>query len=276
VALIVGRVTQALFVLSTGRCGTQWLASLFQRAGGDRAEVRHEPLGNDYAAREMLAAGDPSRLDSELAQPILAHIEEIERVLETRSYIECGHPAWSTIPYLIRRFPSRIRIVHLVRHPVPTAWSWVTQLAYCPPIASHLPEKVLLSPFDEGARLQSFRGRWQGMNAYEKALYYWSEVNAFGLEIEREANVPWMRIRFEDLASQEEIERLIDFAGLDAAAASEAGGIGVVDDYRAHAPFWCDSNLICRHPEVVALAEVFGYDPGDFDDTKLRRRYYAR
>src|SRR4051795_10208585 len=141
-------MSEALFVLSTGRCGTQWLASLFERGGGDRADVRHEPLGSDYAARQMLAAGDPARLGSELAGPILAHIEEIERVLETSSYIECGHPAWSTVPYLIRRFPGRIRIVHLVRHPIPTAWSWVTQLAYCPPMAPHFPEKVLLSPFD--------------------------------------------------------------------------------------------------------------------------------
>ncbi|HEV7424964.1 MAG TPA: hypothetical protein VGQ46_01255 [Thermoanaerobaculia bacterium] len=267
---------EALFVLSTGRCGTQWLASLFERAGGDLADVRHEPLGSDYAARQMLAAGDPARLDSELAEPILAHIDEIERVLDTRSYIECGHPAWSTMPYLISRFPSRLRVVHLVRHPVPTAWSWVTQLAYCPPMAPHFPEKVLLSPFDEGPRLQSFRDRWQGMNAYEKALYYWAEVNAFALKIERETDVPWMRLRFEDLARQEEIERLIDFAGLDAATAFEASGIGVIDEYRAHAPFWCDSGLIRRHPEVVAVAEGFGYDPADFDDTKLRRRYYAR
>jgi hypothetical protein len=269
-------MTEALFVLSTGRCGTQWLASLFERAGGDLVDVRHEPLGNDYAAREMLAAGDPARLDSELKGPILAHIEEIERVLDTRSYIECGHPAWSTIPYLIRRFASRVRVVHLVRHPIPTAWSWVTQLAYCPPMAPHFPDKVLLSPFDEGAGLQSFRDRWAVMNPYEKALYYWAEVNAFGLEIERAADVPWMRMRFEDLARQEEIERLIDFAGVDGAAASEGAGIGVVDDHRAHAPFWCDSGVILRHPEIVALAEDFGYDPLDFDDAKLRRRYYAR
>ncbi|MEA2416665.1 MAG: hypothetical protein QOI58_3322 [Thermoanaerobaculia bacterium] len=268
-------MTEALFVLSTGRCGTQWLASMFERLGGDSFDVRHEPLGSDYAAREMLAAGDPARLDPELAEPVLTHIEEIERVLTTRSYIECGHPAWSSIPNLICRFPSRVRVVHLVRHPVPTAWSWVTQLAYCPPMAPHLPERVLLSPFDEGVRLQSFRDRWAGMNPYEKALYYWAEVNAFGIETESAAAVPWMRIRFEDLESQEEIARLIDFAGLNGAAASEAAGIGVVDDYRAHAPFWCDSGLIARHPEVVALAGELGYDPLHFDEAKLRRRYYA-
>jgi hypothetical protein len=267
---------EALFVLSTGRCGTQWLASMFDRVGGGAVDVRHEPLRTDYAAREMLAAGDPSGLDPQLAEPILTHIEEIERVLDTRSYIECGHPAWSSIPYLIRRFPSRIRVVHLVRHPVPTAWSWVTQLAYCPPMAAHLPEKVLLSPFDEGVRLESFRDRWAVMNPYEKALYYWAEVNAFGLALERESSVPWIRIRFEDLSRQEEIARLIDFAGMDATAVSEAAGIGVVDDHRAHTPFWCDSSLILRHPEIVALAEVFGYDASDFDDTRLRRRYYAR
>ena len=83
-------MTSALFVLSTGRCGTQWLADVLSATLGDRAEVQHEPLGEDYAPRQMLGAGaDP---DPELADFIDEHLEAIERTLATRDYVECGHP----------------------------------------------------------------------------------------------------------------------------------------------------------------------------------------
>jgi hypothetical protein len=265
-------MTEALFVLSTGRCGTQWLASVLQQVCGDSAEVRHEPLGDDYAPREMLAAGHPAKLDPDLAEPIPAHVDAIEQTLTTRSYIECGHPSWSTMPYLIERFAGRIRVVHLVRHPVPTAWSWVSQQAYCPPMSSHLLEKVLLSPFDEGIRFASFRDRWPMMNPYEKALFYWAEVNAFGLDLRHKSAVPWMQVRFEDLLRGADLSRLLVFAGLDAAAAT----VGMVDEFRAHSGFWCDSRVIARHPEVLEVAAELGYDPFDFDESKLRQRYYAR
>jgi hypothetical protein len=127
-------LNEALFVFSTGRCGTQWLARVLGRSGGERVQVTHEPLHSDYASRAMLGAGDPSRLDPGDAQPILEHVAHIEATLATGAYIECGHPSWSSLSYLLRRFAGRVRVLHLVRHPVPTAWSWVTHRAYCPPL----------------------------------------------------------------------------------------------------------------------------------------------
>lgn len=264
-------MTEALFVLSTGRCGTQWLASVLQRICGDSAEVTHEPL-DDYAAREMLAEGDPAKLDSNLAEPILTHLDAIEQTLRTRSYIECGHPSWSTVRYLIDRFAGRMRVVHLVRHPVPTAWSWVSQQAYCPPMGGHLREKTLLSPFDSGIQFESFRDRWSVMNPYEKALFYWAEVNAFALRLQRSVTVPWMQVRFEDLLHGDALPRMLAFAGLDGTTETA----GIVDEFRAHSGFWCDSRVIARHPEVLEVAVELGYDPFDFDEAKLRRRYFAR
>jgi hypothetical protein len=110
-------MTRATFVLSTGRCGTQWLSHVLAQLAGDAAVVTHEPLENDYAPRRMLGAGDPARLDEQTAEVILDHVSFIETTLESRSYVECGHPVWSSLPYLIRRFPGRVSIVHLVRHP---------------------------------------------------------------------------------------------------------------------------------------------------------------
>lgn len=87
--------------------------------------VAHEPLHEGYQARKILqftaAANDAPQLPPE----VVGHMEAIEARLATHACIECGHPSWSTIPCLAARFRGRVRIIHLVRHPVPTSWSWL-------------------------------------------------------------------------------------------------------------------------------------------------------
>lgn len=267
-------MTEALFVLSTGRCGTQWLAEALRGVAGDRAVVAHEPLDNDYAPRKMLGVRTPEALDPALAEMVAEHLASIDDTLKERNYIECGHPLWSTLPFLLERFAGRVRVLHLVRHPVPTAISWVTESAYTAPLASHLREKVLLSPFDEGVRFPSYRELWPSLTPYEKALYYWTEVNALGLELEASSAAPWMRVRFEDLfSSSDAIEAIARFAGLDGSVAVSSSR--AVDGFRYLTRVWSDPRLIARHPETVSIAERFGYDPLGFDEMKLRQRYHA-
>src|SRR5262249_42648763 len=148
------------FVLSTGRCGTQWLARFFRENLGDAATVTHEPILDSWSKH-------PEDVD--------VHLRFIDDTLKRHGYIECGYALWKSIPFLIDRFAPDVRIIHLVRHPVPTAWSWLTHRAFCEPLLPHLPEKVLLSPFDEGVQFSQYRERWSSMSPYEKALYYWLE-----------------------------------------------------------------------------------------------------
>ena len=262
---------QALFVISTGRCGTQWLARALQSACGEEAEVTHEPLHSGYLPRKMLAATDPAKLDQANGDIILGHIARIEETLRSRMYIECGYPLWSTLPYLLERFAGRVRVVHLVRHPVPTAWSWLAQQAYCPPLASHLAMKEPLSPFDEGVHFTSYRDRWSGLTPYEKALFYWLEVNSFASHLEQRADAPWLRICFEELFSVGTLKTLLTFAGIDASVNLHAPP--PTDDHPYLAGHWSDPALIARHSDVVELATALGYDAMDFDAVKLRRRY---
>ena len=264
-------MSRALFVVSTGRCGTQWLAHALAQRLGDSAVVEHEPLDNDYAPRAMLAARDPHRLDAELAQPILEHIDSIEETLQSKPYIECGYPAWSTIPYFVERFRDRVKIVHLVRDPIHTAYSWLTQHAYTPPMSPHLRERVLLSPFDDGVRHPSYQKRWASLTPYEKALYYWLEVNTLGVELAESTAVPVMRIRFEELFRPESIDRLLAFAGL--TAVNGEGEPPRVDEFRFALAAWDDPHLISRHPEVVSLASKLGYGTNAIDEESLRKRY---
>ena len=265
----------ATFILSTGRCGTQWLAHFFEVAAGDSFAVTHEPLESLYVPRRMLAAKSPSNLPPEDREPIEEHLASIENVLKKTSYIECGHPCWSSIPFLIDHLKQDVRIIHLVRHPVPTAWSWLTHRAYCPPLYPALPEKILLSPFDTGAHFPEYRGRWGTMSPYEKALYYWLEVNAFGLRLSEEARAKWLTVSFEELFARATQERLLEFVGAEPGRADLASLGGQVDRLRAYSELAVDPFQIAAHAEILRLAERFGYDPLRFDAQALKHRYFA-
>jgi hypothetical protein len=216
-------LTTATFVLSTGRCGTQLLARVMQRRFPE-ARVEHEPLHEQY--------GDPS-----------AHFDSIEETLQTRDYIETGFP-WFRAADLVRaRFAGRLRIIHLVRHPIPVALSWLTQRAYCPPLLPHLREKVLIPPGPDYAAC------WPELTPYEKCLYYWLRVNTLGRDLADE------RLTFEEVLREAD---------------------GVVDEHRYLLAEWYDPGLIARHPAVVDLARELGYDALDYDEEALRRRYWAQ
>lgn len=267
----------ATFFLSTGRCGTQWLAEVLSAAAGARARVEHEPLHNDYAPRRMLGAGDPAMLEPRQARKVAAHVAAIETELTRRDYIETGHPCWSSVPWLARRFAGRVRVVHLVRHPVATACSWVSHGAFVPPLLPHLPAKELISPTDAGVAFPGYRDRWPELSPFEKSLVYWAEVNAFALRAERSGPGPWLRLRYEDLfgAAPEARTRLAEFLGLPAAAAAAFDRSERVDAHRFGLDRWPEPERIARHPGIVALAAELGYQAESFSSDALAARFFG-
>ena len=263
----------AVFVLSTGRCGTQWLAEHLQRVCSVRFQVEHEPLHNSYAPRRMLTVRTLADLDPEAANPILAHAEGIENCLAQRGYIECGHPCWSSIPALADRFQGKVRVVHLVRHPVPTAFSWLTHRAYQPSLSPFVPDKILLTPFDPGIRLTEYGDRWADLTAFEKCLYYWGEVNLFGLALEETLEAPWLRLTYEDLFFADGLERLQAFLELPPDDALSAARAESVDRFRYLTADRPDLNLLAQHPRIREAAGRFGYAAEEVDLEALQRRY---
>lgn len=263
---------QATFVLSTGRCGTQWLADLLERSAGDDALVVHESIEAPYSTRAMLAASRPEHLPDTAREALSVHIASIERTLEQRDYIECGHPLWSSLPYLLEHFAGRVRVIHLLRHPIPTAWSWLTHRAYCPSLAPHLPEKILVAAEDEGVRHPQYRERWPTMTPFEKALFYWAEVHALGVALESTSHVPWLRVHSEALFAGNHLGTLYRFVGLDHNRCAYVAD-APIDRFRYVADNG-DPRHIEQHPEIVALARTLGYDALHFDATQLSQRYF--
>ncbi len=252
----------ATFFLSTGRCGTQWITEALRAALGDKAVVEHEPLHNDYAPRRMLGANDPAAVGGRSARRMQEHAARIDEILASRDYIETGHPAWGALPWLLRRFEGRLRIVHLLRHPIPTARSWLSHQAFVPPLLPHLPVKELALPTDAGVAFPEYAAQWSQLTPYEKCLYYWAEVNALGLRLERQAGVPWLRVTYEALfePGSAELSRLFDFVGAPATAANGVDRTQRVDRHRFVVEVQPEIERITAHPQIVALAEAFGYD----------------
>ena len=139
-------VNFATFFLSTGRCGTQWIATSLADEYSDQIAVEHEPLHRRYEARNVLGHRDVTSSPSALPAAVLEHMDWIEGQLETRSYVECGYPNWSTIPHLAHRFRGRARVIHLTRHPVPTCSSWLTHRAFAQFTAARALSGVITVP----------------------------------------------------------------------------------------------------------------------------------
>ncbi len=264
----------ATFFLSTGRCGTQWLAEYLNHICKENTVIEHEPLHDRYYPRIMLGSRDLEAVGN--AAEIISHCSRIEETLKTTSYIECGWPTWGAIPYLLKRFEGRIKIVQLVRHPIPVACSWVSHRAFCPPLIPEysFQEKILASPFDQGSSFPQYREKWHTMNPFEKSLFFWAEVNNLGLKLDKETDTPWLQARFEDLFHGNALPDLMSFLGLTMPENREEALKKTKDNFHYLCDSWWNPLDIQKYPEIMKIATQLGYDPLTIDEEKLRSRYY--
>src|SRR3954447_13146181 len=107
-------------VLSTGRCGTQWLTKTLERLHGRELRGEHEPIGPLYAPRRFFRNyKEPEAL---LAVPeVRAHVQAI--AASELPYVETGWPLFAGLPLFAALWGSELRVIHLTRHPVPSALS---------------------------------------------------------------------------------------------------------------------------------------------------------
>lgn len=252
---------RAVFVMSTGRCGTQWLARRLATVYGDVLAVEHEPLHDAYRTRPELVPD---------------HIARIETTLETQPYVETGWPSWRAMPAFAEHFGDRLAIVHVTRHPIPVACSWVTHMMYRPPIVPGLlPEKVPLSPFDDGVEFVAYRDLWPGLDPFQKCLFLWTEINHAALALEATGGIQWLRIRFEDLFTSTSLHILLRFLGVPVREAFLASADAHEDAFASVTDLWWDVGSATRLPGVSDVAARLGYDLADVDEVALRHRYGA-
>jgi len=265
----------ATFVITTARSGTQWLCKSLQAIFPDLLVAEHEPIG--YACAPKRCLRDPAASAALRAEPVVQqHLNRIHDVLRHKSYIEVGFPAFAAAPLLAAEFGTRLRLVQLVRHPVRVAASIVTHRWFDPSQRDDIKADIALAPTDPGVRLlQHYCEQWPNMSPFEKALFYWAEVHLYGLEVRDELPaVPFLQLTFEDLlADSAARERLAAFLSVPYRPAWNDAPAIRIDEQRRVTMHTINPSEVHKHPEIVALAERFGYDVDDIRERLFRIRY---
>jgi beta-glucosidase len=259
--------------LSTGRCGTQWLTESLVDLYGPRLAVEHEPIGPLYAPRRHFRQW--SRPDAILDVPeVRTHVE---RIAGETHYAETGWPAFAALPLLAERFADRLRVIHLTRHPVPTGLSHLAHSSYAGSARDDAYTRLAtLGPDDANVFGAAWSERWDELSAYERCLFWWTEVNLFGLEFpQRRPDIPFARIRSEDLlrGDRDAIDRMLAVMDLPWHDGWLERTGKVVDRWHHHTDREVDPLQVLRHADTVETARRLGYEAADLDLKALEARY---
>jgi hypothetical protein len=259
--------------LSTGRCGTQWLASGFG-TNHPELEVEHEPIGALYKPRRYFRRyEDPAAM---LAEPeIRNHFARLEAT--SRPYVETGWPMFAALPLFAQRFPNQLRVVHVTRHPVPCAISHLSHQSYAGSWRrSPITRWGTLGPTDRNVFHPEYASRWKELSPYEKCLFFWTEVNLYGLEFpKRFPSVPFLRVRSEDLLAGDRsaLEQMLNFLDLPWTDGWLEHTGKSVDKWHFHTDQEMDPTEVLRHQSTLHTAQEFGYDFSQLDTDELQARY---
>jgi hypothetical protein len=123
---------------------------------------------------------------------------------------------------------------------------------------------------------REYAGRWRTLSAYEKCLFWWTEVHQFALELpKRVPEVRVHRVESERLLAGERavVEGLLDFMGLSWHEGWIAHSHRMVDLWHHHTAHNVDPLVVRRHPRTVAVAAKLGYDLDSLDVAALEARY---
>jgi hypothetical protein len=265
-------------VLSTGRCGTQWLTQTIADLYGGEVRVEHEPVGPLYSPRRFFRSyADPGAV---LAVPeVRAHVERVGATSD-RPYVETGWPLFAALPLYASMFGSELRVIHLTRHPVPSALSHLAHSSYAgSPRDDAYTRLATLGPSDPRVFQPGYAARWGELTPYEKCLFWVTEVGMFGLEFEeRFPSVPFLRLKSERMldGDRETLSALVEHIGL----AWDDRWIERtelrVDRWNHRTDIDVDPLAIERHPAALATAERLGYSGTEVDLPALRERYHGK
>ena len=236
--------------------------------------VEHEPIKYAYSPKRCLR--NPAALATLRAHPtVRRHLDEIHRTLKARPYVEVGFPAFAAAPLLFEEFGPHLRLVHITRHPLRVAASIVTHRWFDPGERPDIMADVALTPTDHGVRLHHYADRWPQMNPFEKALFNWTEVHLYGLEVRDQSTIPVHRVRFEDLLAQKAAGfAFLDFLDVPHRSKWNAAATTIVDHFQKKTEKKVDWSTTRTLPEMAELAEAFGYDLEAISERTLQSRYY--
>ncbi|MFO7962495.1 MAG: hypothetical protein R6U50_01095 [Desulfobacterales bacterium] len=264
----------AVFFVSTGRCGTQFLADKLEASYSDKALVRHEPFQARYRPRYYYSKYKKKE-SANLSVDLKAHLSDIAGILTHRHYIETGWPVYGVLPFFLSHFTGRIKVVHLHRHPIHTAASLTTHNVYN---RGDWSEEMSISPFDCGVVQSDISGRmWHRMTDFEKCLFWWTEINQLAFDLREDfPSVPWLSIRFETLfskADRSEMKKLLDFLLLPPRQDFFDMMIDKTDNWPLKTKKELNPGSISKYKITLHVMNRFGYDFDKHMEKEIRARY---
>jgi hypothetical protein len=194
---MVAAVT-ALFVVSTGRTGTQFLADLFGRLG---ARASHEP-GPKWL-RLASNAHVAGRLSSERASRLVARVrrDEVERP-DAPPWVESSCLVYGLVDPLLATFPDA-HVVQVVRDPrtyVRSAIGWGAYRAGGR--ALNVVPFRRLAPTQFRPRSVRRRLEWAGQGQFERLCWAWAAMNR-SMREQGAGSARFSVLRYEDLFDPE-------------------------------------------------------------------------
>jgi len=175
--------------------------------------------------------------------------------------VETGWPLFPWVPWFLRRFDGQTLVVHLIRDPVPFAYSMASRLFYSPEQTNELwPRLSELHPTDPGVKHPGYGAIWDQLNAVEKSLFQWLEINTWAEELKGEWGQHFVTFRFEDVMA----DPAMLLAGISERGSELADvfrdrppALGVVDRW----PQTTRAQVakLRYTPEVAELAARYGY-----------------
>ena len=193
---------------------------------------------------------------------VRSHIARI--VQSEKAYVETGWPLCAALPLLAELLGYRLHVVHLTRRPVTSALAHLAAGAYAgSEREDDYTRLATLGPRDRGVFQPHYEGTWHHLSPYEKCLFWWTEVNLFGLELPgRLRPTCFIRVKAEKLLAGErrELERLLGFIRLPWderwLAREDANEVG----WQCSVPEHVDPLEVHRHPTTIEVAAKLGYD----------------
>jgi hypothetical protein len=262
-----------VMVLSAGHCGMQWLAAGVS-ALYPHVAVAGEPIGPRYAPRRFFRRyEDPEAILS--VPDVAAHVARIEQL--DRPYMETGWPLFPVLPLLADRLRGRLRVVHVTRHPVPSALDHLADGSYAGGARNDPYTRLAtLGPRDPGAFQPEYAATWDRLSPYEKCLFWWTEIGMFGLEFPGRFDwIPFLRIQAERLLAgdQDALGELLAFAELPWREEWRDRVESSVDRWRYPEDRTVNPLEVHRHPTTVDVASRLGYGLSDLTLGALLARY---
>lgn len=245
----------AYFVLSTGRCGTQWLTETLQQ-WDDNFVVVHEPLHFGYRP-DLNTVQQPLLHNSDMLEQ---HLHQIRQHLHSgKHYIETGFPCWRHLHWFKQQLDHTVKVIHIHRAPLDTVASLLKLNAFVPSFWPHLTIKNLYLPGAEQDFLYQYQELWPQLNPAEKNLWYWAEVQYQAIKYQQQWPAQdWLSLSFSQLFSAQGKQQLTHFLGYPNAVCwpvqdiVDQFGLGLVHTQT-------DYPVLSKLDELNQLAKRLGY-----------------